>query len=84
MFTIAVSVLLVPCRTKVVLKEVCRCSLSSYARVGLKTKWKATCILHKCPFLLYEDSGKVMGPGASGIKKFDTTPLKTSSCLPKR
>ncbi|XP_064929315.1 helicase-like transcription factor isoform X7 [Columba livia] len=33
---------------------------------------------------LCEDSGKVMGPGASGIKKFDTTPLKTSSCLPKR
>ncbi|XP_065700207.1 helicase-like transcription factor isoform X2 [Patagioenas fasciata] len=31
-----------------------------------------------------EDPGKVMGPGASGIQRFDTTPLETSSCLPKR
>ncbi|XP_065496614.1 helicase-like transcription factor isoform X2 [Caloenas nicobarica] len=33
---------------------------------------------------LCEDSSKVMGPGVSGIKKFNTTPLKTSSCLPER
>ncbi|NXW87489.1 HLTF factor, partial [Alopecoenas beccarii] len=68
-------------KTKVVLKEVCSYSLSSYANVGLETKWKATCIFHKYQFLLYEDSSKVMGPGVSGFKKFDTTPLKTSSCL---
>ncbi|NWQ80691.1 HLTF factor, partial [Columbina picui] len=60
------------------------CYLSSYASVGLKTKCRAKCIFHKYQFLLYEASSKVMGPAVSGIKKFDTTPLKTSSCLPKR
>ncbi|KAM9279237.1 helicase-like transcription factor [Morus bassanus] len=33
---------------------------------------------------LCKDSSKVMEPGVSNIKKFETTPLKYSRCLPKR
>ncbi|XP_009882765.1 PREDICTED: helicase-like transcription factor [Charadrius vociferus] len=33
---------------------------------------------------LCEDSSNVMVPGVSNIKKFETTPLKYASCLPKR
>ncbi|NXV86713.1 HLTF factor, partial [Calonectris borealis] len=62
-FVIAVSVVLIPCRTKVVSKDVCTCS--SYANVGLITKLKTTYIFHKYQFLLYEDSSNVMEPGVS-------------------
>lgn len=58
--------------------------LSSYAKVGLITKLKTMYIFLKYQFLLYEDSSNVMEPGVSNIKKFETTPLKYSSCLPKR
>ncbi|XP_050758164.1 helicase-like transcription factor [Gymnogyps californianus] len=33
---------------------------------------------------LCKDSSNVMEPGVSNVKKFETTPLKYSSCLPKR
>ncbi|XP_035745927.1 helicase-like transcription factor [Egretta garzetta] len=33
---------------------------------------------------LCKDSSNVMEPGVSKVKKFETTPLKYSSCLPKR
>ncbi|NXJ34292.1 HLTF factor, partial [Ciconia maguari] len=33
---------------------------------------------------LCKDSSNVMEPGVSNVKKFETTPLKHSSCLPKR
>ncbi|XP_075013701.1 helicase-like transcription factor isoform X3 [Calonectris borealis] len=33
---------------------------------------------------LCKDSSNVMEPGVSKVKKFETTPLKSSSCLPKR
>ncbi|NWR35794.1 HLTF factor, partial [Tachuris rubrigastra] len=52
--------------------------------IGLITKLKTLYIFHKYPFLLYEDSSNVMEPGVSNVKKFGTTLLKYSSCLPKR
>ncbi|KFP54847.1 Helicase-like transcription factor, partial [Cathartes aura] len=57
---------------------------NNYAKVGLITKLKTICIFHKYQFLLYEDSSNAMEPGVSNVKKFETTPLKYSSCLPKR
>ncbi|KFV39960.1 Helicase-like transcription factor, partial [Gavia stellata] len=56
----------------------------NYAKVGLITKLKTMYIFHKYEFLLYEDSSNVMEPGVSNVKKVETTPLKYSSCLPKR
>ncbi|NXI96980.1 HLTF factor, partial [Psophia crepitans] len=41
-------------------------------------------IFHKYQFLLYEASSSVMEPGVSDVKKFENTPLKYSSCFPKR
>ncbi|KFZ55259.1 Helicase-like transcription factor, partial [Antrostomus carolinensis] len=45
---------------------------------------KTMYIFHKYNFFLYEDSSHVMEPGVCNIKKSENTPLKYSSCLPKR
>ncbi|NXF58789.1 HLTF factor, partial [Ciccaba nigrolineata] len=45
---------------------------------------KTMYVFHKYQFLPDEDSSNAMEPGVSNAKKFETTPLKYSSCLPKR